>query len=75
MNTLNKFPHVQFFIFIFPSMNRMQPWISNMNATSDRDNKLAALRWDPIGPRPVIDYTLIDRPMADSFRREEKNGR
>jgi hypothetical protein len=40
----------------------------------EREGKLASLRWDPVGPRPIVDYSIFGRPEIQNVRKDERTG-
>jgi hypothetical protein len=39
----------------------------------ERESKLSALRFNPLGPRNVVDPSVFSRPEAQAFRKEERS--
>jgi hypothetical protein len=39
----------------------------------ERETKLSALRFNPLGPRNVVDPSVFSRPVAQAFRKEERS--
>jgi hypothetical protein len=39
----------------------------------ERESKLSALRFNPLGPRNVVDPSVFSRPESQAFRKEERS--
>jgi hypothetical protein len=39
----------------------------------ERESKLSALRFNPLGPQNVVDPSIFSRPEAQAFRKEERS--
>ena len=53
-------------------MQRPNSTFHGMNP-QERDSKLSALRFNPLGPRNVVDPSIFSRPEAQAFRKEERS--
>ena len=53
-------------------MQRPNSTCHGMNP-QERDSKLSALRFNPLGPRNVVDPSIFSRPESQAFRKEERS--
>jgi len=53
-------------------MQRPNSTFHGMNP-QERESKLSALRFNPLGPRNVVDPSVFSRPEAQAFRKEERS--
>ena len=53
-------------------MQRPNSTFHGMNP-QERESKLSALRFNPLGPRNVVDPSIFSRPEAQAFRKEERS--
>lgn len=53
-------------------MQRPNSTFHGMNP-QERETKLSALRFNPLGPRNVVDPSVFSRPVAQAFRKEERS--
>ena len=53
-------------------MQRPNSTFHGMNP-QERESKLSALRFNPLGPRNVVDPSVFSRPVAQAFRKEERS--
>jgi len=53
-------------------MQRPDSTFHGMNP-QERESKLSALRFNPLGPRNVVDPSVFSRPVAQAFRKEERS--
>ena len=53
-------------------MQRPNSTFHGMNP-QERESKLSALRFNPLGPRNVVDPSVFSRPESQAFRKEERS--
>lgn len=53
-------------------MQRPNSTFHGMNP-QERESKLSALRFNPLGPRNVVDPSIFSRPESQAFRKEERS--
>lgn len=53
-------------------MQRPNSTFHGMNP-QERESKLSALRFNPLGPQNVVDPSIFSRPEAQAFRKEERS--